>query len=98
LEDIYGSEASFADGGIISGPMSGYTLPTTFHGVEHISTDADMKDVKSLLTKLVSITNKGDGKTEVRVYIGNKELKTITAETIRTDPETQRTIKRVANV
>jgi len=91
--------ASFAGGGIISGPMSGYTLPTTFHGVEHITTDSDMQDVKSLLRQLVNkSSNSNGGDTQIRVFIGNKELKSHTAEVIRTDPETQTQIRRVARV
>jgi hypothetical protein len=35
---------------------------------------------------------------QIRVFVGNKELKDITIETIRTDPQAQKTIKRVAHV
>jgi len=97
LQNLYSQPApSFDDGGIISGPMSGYTIPTTFHGVEHITTDNDMKDIKSILQKLVN--NSGGGDTQIRVFIGDKELKSLTAETIRTDPETQTQIRRVVHV
>jgi endonuclease YncB( thermonuclease family) len=87
----------FATGGIISGPTSGYTIPTTFHGVEHITTDADMQDVKDLLSYLVQNIKGSDSDSDVtvKVYIGDKELQEITAETIRTHAETQRQIKRV---
>jgi len=88
---------SFDNGGVISGPMSGYTLPTTFHGIEHITTDSDMKDIKKLLQNLVATGKSGDN-VVVKVSIGNKELKEITAEIVRTDPETQTQIRRVANV
>jgi len=40
----------------------------------------------------------GGGDTIVKVYVGNKELKDITVDVIRTDRETQRQIKRVAHV
>jgi hypothetical protein len=92
------SSVGFAGGGIISGPMSGYTIPTTFHGVEHITTDADMRDIKSLLKTLVNSGGQNGDTTQVRVFIGNKELKSITAEIVKTDPETQTQIRRVARV
>ncbi len=91
------SEYSFADGGIISGPMSGYTIPTTFHGIERITPESDFQDMKSLLQQLANKSS-GDGDIQVKVFIGNKELKSITAEIVRTDPETQTQIRRVVNV
>jgi len=112
IKDHYGVDRlPFADGGVLSGPLSGYDVNAQFHGTEAIipinsgyvpvkiqGGNNNSKRVEELLTKLVSLTNKSDGKTEIRVYVGNKELKSFTAETIRTDPETQRSIKRVVNV
>ena len=41
--------ASFAGGGTVRGPASGYTIPTTFHGTEHITPDSQMAEVKEVL-------------------------------------------------
>jgi hypothetical protein len=90
-------EYSFADGGIISGPSSGYTIPTTFHGVERITPESDFQDMKGLLQQLVNKSG-GEGDVQIKVFVGNKELKSITAEIVRTDPETQTQIRRVARV
>jgi hypothetical protein len=47
----------FATGGTIFGPESGYTLPvgTEFHGVEHITPDSQMTDVKKELLAIKEI-------------------------------------------
>jgi hypothetical protein len=47
----------FATGGTIFGPESGYTLPvgTEFHGVEHITPDSQMTDVKKELSTIKEI-------------------------------------------
>ena len=50
-EDIPG----FADGGTITGPSSGYTIPTTFHGTEHITPDSEMTGVKKELAGIKKI-------------------------------------------
>jgi hypothetical protein len=50
-------QASFAGGGIISGPESGYTVLTEFHGTERITTangEVIDKEVKDLLRALIS--------------------------------------------
>lgn len=49
-EGIAGAKASFAGGGTISGPAGGYTIPTTFHGTEHITPDSQMSEVKEVLS------------------------------------------------
>ena len=80
----------YADGGIISGPTSGYQLPgATFHGTEAIvplKNGSIPVDIRS-----------GNQDIRVVVKIGNRELKDITTEIIRTDPEAQGQIRRVAN-
>jgi hypothetical protein len=47
----------FATGGTISGPESGYHLPlnTEFHGVEHITPDSQMADVKKELSDIKDV-------------------------------------------
>jgi hypothetical protein len=90
--------ASFAGGGVISGPMSGYTVPVTFHGKEHISTDSDMKDVKSLLQAIVSQSQSGNGTVRVYVKVGDSgEFREVVADVMRSDPETQEITRRVVN-
>lgn len=64
LKDTHGIGASFADGGIISGPSSGYNVVTKFHGTEMIipeskfdSINSDKEsdeEIKSLLKTLIS--------------------------------------------
>lgn len=112
IKNTYGvNSMSFSGGGILSGPTTGYDVSATFHGTEAIvqlddgyipvkmtGDNETMKRVEALLTKLVTLTTQPNGETQVRVYVGNKELKDITAETIRTSADVQRTIKRVANV
>jgi hypothetical protein len=44
------------------------------------------------------IKKMGKGDVLVKVFVGNKEIKDITIETIRTDPQAQQVIKRAANV
>jgi len=86
----YSDDYSFADGGIISGPSSGYQMPnTTFHGTEAIIplTGGSIP---------IEIKN-GEQNITVVVKVGNRELKDITTEIIRTDPEAQKQIRRVAN-
>jgi hypothetical protein len=48
LRDKY----SFAGGGTVTGPDSGYFMPTTFHGTEHITPDSQMQGVKEVLTEV----------------------------------------------
>jgi hypothetical protein len=43
---------SFSAGGTVTGPASGFTLPTTFHGVEHITPDSQMSAVKGELAEI----------------------------------------------
>jgi len=81
----------FADGGIISGPLSGYQLPnTTFHGDEAII---------PLKSGAIPVQLNGDSGQNITVVvkIGNKEIKDITTEVIRTNPTAQHYIKRAAN-
>jgi lambda family phage tail tape measure protein len=47
--------SSFAGGGTVSGSSSGYFMPTTFHGVEHITPDSQMKGVKDELALIKEI-------------------------------------------
>jgi hypothetical protein len=54
------------------------------------------QDVMAELVK--EIKNLGKGDVLVKVFVGNKEIKDVTIETIRTDPQAQQVIKRVANV
>ena len=55
--------AIFADGGTVSGPDSGYFMPTIFHGIEHITPDSQMTEVKEVLGEvkdiLISIRDTG---------------------------------------
>ena len=86
----YSDDYSFADGGIISGPSSGYQMPNTiFHGTEAIIplTGGSIP---------IEIKN-GEQNITVVVKVGNRELKDITTEIIRTDAEAQKQIRRVAN-
>jgi len=43
---------SFAGGGTVKGPSTGYSVPVTFHGVEHITPDSQMVDIKRLLERI----------------------------------------------
>lgn len=45
----------FAEGGTISGPESGYSIPVEFHGTEHIVTDDRMGDVAAILEDVRSL-------------------------------------------
>jgi DNA repair exonuclease SbcCD ATPase subunit len=45
----------FASGGTVSGPNSGYSMPVTFHGTEHITPDSQMKDVKVQLQEIKQV-------------------------------------------
>ena len=47
LKDSLGIGASFADGGIISGPSSGYNVLTQFHGTEMIIPESKFNDLES---------------------------------------------------
>jgi predicted nucleic acid-binding Zn-ribbon protein len=49
---IVPDDYSFADGGTVTGPESGYFMPTTFHGTEHITPDSQMQGVKEVLTEV----------------------------------------------
>jgi hypothetical protein len=66
MSDYWGKRAKtakFADGGTVSGPDSGYFMPTTFHGIEHITPDSEMTEVKEVLGEvkdiLISIRDTG---------------------------------------
>jgi hypothetical protein len=95
--DPYPGLASFKIGGTIYGPETGYTIPTTFHGIEHIVPNQEMQDVKALLQYLVANVKgtDSDSDIEVKVYIGERELTEITRDIIRTDPGTHEEIHRV---
>ena len=62
LKDSRGIGASFADGGIISGPSSGYNVMTQFHGTEMIIPESKFNslesgidsDLKSLIKALIA--------------------------------------------
>jgi len=50
------ASVKFAEGGTISGPTSGYTMPdATFHGVEHIINDNQMSEVAGLLREVKEV-------------------------------------------
>jgi hypothetical protein len=70
------SQASFAGGGTISGPSSGYTLPVTFHGTEHITTDNQMAEVAGLLSDVRAVL------VQIRDTAGNINLTTIKSHRI----------------
>jgi hypothetical protein len=96
LRSYYG----FADGGTIYGPASGYTVPTTFHGIEHITPDREMKEVKSLLRELVSMSGRGGnadgGQVIVNVFMDGEQMAPHTVEVLRTNPEAQHQVRRIA--
>jgi hypothetical protein len=50
--DSYLDRYGFASGGTVTGPDSGYFMPTTFHGTEHITPDSQMQGVKEVLTEV----------------------------------------------
>jgi hypothetical protein len=77
----------YADGGIASGPMSGY--PVMLHGTEAIIP----LNSGSIPVQIQS----GNQDIKIVVKIGDKEIKDITYDVIRTDAPTQHQIKRVAN-
>jgi hypothetical protein len=85
--DSYLTELGFANGGIASGPMSGY--PVTLHGTEAI--------IPLNNGSIPVEINSNNQDIKVIVKIGDRELKDITTEVIRTDPEAQRQVRRVAN-
>lgn len=79
----------FAEGGIISGPMSGYQMPSaTFHGTEAII---------PLSNGSIPVQIQTPQNVNVQVFIDGKEVKSSVIKTIRTDPEAQTQIRRVAN-
>lgn len=68
LKDNLGVGASFAGGGIISGPTSGYKVLTEFHGTEMIIPQSKISniggniddDLKSLIKELISQVSAGN--------------------------------------
>ena len=62
MKESLGIGASFADGGIISGPSSGYNVLTQFHGTEMIIPESKFSslesgndsDLKSLIKALIA--------------------------------------------
>jgi hypothetical protein len=98
-QGVYGYEyPGFKYGGTISGPESGYIVPTTFHGVEHIVPDQEMRDMRHLMESLIENVQANDSDTvvQVKVYIGEREIEDLTVETIRTRDDAQDYIKRIA--
>lgn len=91
---------SFADGGVISGPTSGYTIPTTFHGVERITPESDFQDLRSGIQQLVNNAggNSGDIIVEVHAHFGKDSFKPMMIDVVRKDRQMQTEIKRAANV
>jgi hypothetical protein len=67
--------------------MSGY--PVTLHGTEAI--------IPLNNGSIPVEINSNNQDIKVIVKIGDRELKDITTEVIRTDPEAQRQVRRVAN-
>ena len=61
--DSYLDRYGFKTGGTVTGPDSGYFMPTTFHGIEHITPDSEMTEVKEVLGEvkdiLISIRDTG---------------------------------------
>ena len=61
--DSYLDRYGFKTGGTVTGPDSGYFMPTTFHGTEHITPDSEMTEVKEVLGEvkdiLISIRDTG---------------------------------------
>ena len=61
-------------GGVISGPDSGYQAPITFHGTEHIVSGSQMGDVKKILGEVKEVliqvrdTNGDQNKTSKKLY------------------------------
>ena len=51
-----------------------------------------------LVSEIRNLSNKGGGDVQVKVFVGNKEIKDVTIETIRTDPRAQQVIRRAASV
>jgi hypothetical protein len=79
----------FADGGISTGPSSGY--PIMAHNTEaHVP----------IKNGSIPVEISGPGtipNVNLKIFIGNKEIKDFQVEVINTDPEAQRAIRRVAN-
>ena len=50
-----------------------------------------------LVSEIRNLGNKG-GDVQVKVFVGNKEIKDVTIETMRTDPRAQQVIRRAASV
>jgi hypothetical protein len=94
LLDIVGTasdEYSFSGGGIISGPGSGYQIPTaTFHGTEAII-PMENGSIK------VDIPNQPAPNVQVKVYIDGKELKDNHVTWHRTDDEVHAAVRREAS-
>lgn len=79
----------FADGGISTGPASGY--PIMAHNTEaHVPIKNGSIPVE--ISRPGTIPN-----INLKIFIGNKEIKDFQVEVINTDPEAQRAIRRVAN-
>jgi ribosomal protein L18 len=79
----------FADGGISTGPASGY--PIMAHNTEaHVPIKNGSIPVE--ISRSGTIPN-----VNLKIFIGNKEIKDFQVEVINTDPEAQRAIRRVAN-
>jgi len=88
MSDLENYGGSFAGGGVSYGPNTGY--PVTSHGTEaHIPMQNGTIPV---------IVEGGSPNITVVVRVGDRELRDLTFDVIRTDPETQRQIRRVANV
>jgi TP901 family phage tail tape measure protein len=94
LLDIVGTasdEYSFSGGGIISGPGSGYQIPTaTFHGTEAII-PMENGSIK------VDIPNQPAPNVQVKVFIDGKELKDNHVTWHRTDDEVHAAVRREAS-
>ncbi len=106
LLDNFLKAKGYAQDDITFGQMSNY--PTALHSNELIvplddmsipgSTRVNEKVSEESIDELIKKLSTTNGNIQVKVYVGNKEIKDITVETIRTNPQAQKIIKRVTNV
>jgi hypothetical protein len=84
------NQLGFSGGGVVSGPMSGYQLPTnpTFHGNEAI---VQLKNGSIP----VQLQGGQQGDIKVVVMIGDRELKDITVDVLRNEPGAHEQINRI---
>jgi hypothetical protein len=97
----YAHAHGYASGGYHSGGLRlvGETGPEfEYTGPSRISSNSDTVDmIASAVSKAIG-GNSGGGNITVKVYVGNKEIKDITVETLRTNTEAQKQVQRIARV